>query len=262
MDFQLCNSITEEEALKLNDEFISQEKKDGVRCIALIENNKVILVSRRGNIITNKFPEIVIELEKLDNCILDSEICSYDDKFNSLQKRVLLKHQSIINQRVKEIPCVMWVFDILKNQSIVLTQKPLKERIQELYLFFNNRELNNVKVLPFENIKESLAKAHERNGEGVVIKSLNGLYSGKRTNEFLKCKFFKETTITITGFEVNNAGIRATDNNENCVQISGNQSNEVKQLLQTNGEVKINVQYLEKTKLNKLRFISYRGLAK
>ena len=73
-------------------------------------------------------------------------------------------------------------------------------------------------------------------------------------------KLFKETTITITGYTENPKGIRATDSEGNAVQIAGFQSNEVKQKLHQNGYVTIAIQYLQKTKENRFRFISYRGL--
>jgi bifunctional non-homologous end joining protein LigD len=259
--FQLCNSITEEEALKLDEnKYIAQEKKDGERCMIFVDNHKAIFLNRRGNIITYKFPEIAEQLGKLDNCILDSEICSQDDNFNSLQKRALLKNPNEIAKRISQIPCVVWIFDILRIENSVLTQKPLRERIRELYSFLDGKETQFIKILPFYSIKDSLKKAHDKEGEGVVIKTLEGLYVGKRSDEYKKCKFFKETTITITGFTDNNAGIRATDNLGNTIQISGHHSDDVKIVMQEKGYAEVFVQYLTISKEGRMRFPSYRGL--
>jgi hypothetical protein len=113
----------------------------------------------------------------------------------------------------------------------------------------------------YDDIDNLLAMAIEENGEGIVIKNMDGCYESKRSKNCYKHKLFKETTITITGYEINNAGIRATDDKQNAVQISGKQSEEVKFLLDTKGMAIANIQYLEKTKDERFRFPSFRGLA-
>ena len=98
--------------------------------------------------------------------------------------------------------------------------------------------------------------------EGLIIKDLNARYEGKRGWNWIKVKNFKEDTIIIDNFTINNAGIRATDSKGNAVQIAGRHSKAVKEKIALNGSCEIIVQYLEKTKDGKMRFISFRGLKK
>jgi ATP-dependent DNA ligase len=261
INIQLCNSIDEEQALKLDSsKYTAQEKKDGERVICFIDNGEVILLNRRNKIITYKFPELIAELKLLDNCILDSEVCAYDNNFISTQKRALLQNPYEIEKRAKEIPCFMWVFDILKIGNNDLRNLPLRERIRELFSFFDGTDFKQIKLLPFESIKESLEKSKAKQGEGVVIKSLDGKYEGRRSNAYMKLKFWKETTLTIIGYTENNAGIRATDKENHPIQIAGYHAKEVKEIFAKQGYCNIEIQYLTKNEDGNFRFPSFRSV--
>ncbi|MEK6881091.1 MAG: hypothetical protein AABY22_15840 [Nanoarchaeota archaeon] len=64
------------------------------------------------------------------------------------------------------------------------------------------------------------------------------------------------------GYEVNNKGITLTNKDGYRVQCAGEQSLNVQQKIDNDGKVKVKIQYLQKTKDNRLRFISYRGMEK
>ena len=259
--FQLCNTITEAEADKLDlSKYICQEKKDGTRVIAIIQDNNVAMINRRGKIVNYHFTDIENELKTLDNCILDGEICSYDDKFETLQKVALTQNTFKIKELQKQIPCTFWIFDILKIENNDLMLKPLRERVRELYNFFDGKELQRVKILPFEEYKESLFKAKERKGEGIIIKLLDGIYENRRSNNFLKLKFFCEQEMIIISAIQNPAGYRCEDKDGNSVQVSGRQSLEVIRQLNEKGQVNIIVQYLTKSKEGRMRFPSFRQI--
>ena len=69
--FQLCNTITEAEADKLDlSKYICQEKKDGTRVIAIIQDNNVAMINRRGKIVNYHFTDIENELKTFDNNLL------------------------------------------------------------------------------------------------------------------------------------------------------------------------------------------------
>jgi ATP-dependent DNA ligase len=260
--FMLCGSITETELdkYKNNNSFLANEKFDGCRCICVKNKDNLILFSRGGNIISYKFSEITDELKKIkDDFIIDGEIISYDGDFSKLQRRVATKDLTKIKELQKIISCKFMVFDILSLNNNPLMNKPLSERINVLRSLFNDSE--SVKMVEYGEIKPILEKVIENNGEGIIVKDMGGCYESKRSDNWLKYKLFKETTITITGFTENPKGIRATDNEGNAVQIAGRNADEVKEVLESDGFAHILVQYLQKTKENKLRFISYRGLA-
>jgi hypothetical protein len=153
-------------------------------------------------------------------------------------------------------------FDILSYDNKNIMNEPLtyRNKILKIILEFNTGK--NLEIVEYGEIDEMLDKAKSDNGEGIVIKDMNGVYESKRSKNWIKHKLFHETTLTITGYTENNAGIRATDNKENAVQISGYQSNEVKSILDNVGYCEVFIQYLSQSKEGRYRFPSYRGLVK
>ena len=266
--FQLCNSITEEQALELDKEkYKANTKWDGERVISVILDKDVIMFNRGGKIVNFHFPEIAEELKKLPNCIIDGEIISIDDNFTRLQSRALTQNKDKIQALIKEIPCDYMIFDILKIGEEDLRNKPLKERFEKLFnLFVKNFDVLNpfqfLKVVAYEDIISCLFEAKLKQREGIIIKNMNGLYESRRSDNWKKLKFFKETILILTKYSPNNAGYRCEDNLNNAVQVSGNQSLEVINKIKTCGSCEVYIQYLEKTKNDKYRFISFRGVKK
>ena len=268
-DFMLCESITEEEAMLLNDtNNIANIKMDGIRIIAVVMDNQAVLVNRRGHLCNFSFEEVVEDVSKMPNGIYDGEVISYCDTFNKIQRRAGTKDRRKQIELKKEIPAKYVVFDILNLNKEYITNKPLKERIVIMKKVFEeyNKQFTDrkscVELIDYKPIKELLEQAHKEDREGIIVKDLNATYQHKRSNAWRKCKFFLETTIKICSYTENNKGIRAEDGIGNVVQIAGEQCNEVKQLLQSQKEVEIHLQYLEKTAEGRFRFPSYRGLVK
>ena len=260
--FMLCEKVTEKEISYLKGEYLANIKYDGCRVMSFIKNGEVVMLNRRGKIVNFHFKEIENELKTLPTCILDGEIISYDNQFEKLQRRALTTDKFKQEQLTKEIPCYYMVFDILSNGEAFLQKLTLKKRIEELKLLFSPLSFSYLKLCEYNSIDEMLKQAREMKGEGIIIKDMNGIYETRRSKSWLKLKFFQEQQITITKYTLNNAGIRAEDNEGNVVQISGRQSYPIKQKLDKGEQVEIFVQYLTKSEEGRMRFISYRGLAK
>jgi len=259
----LCESIHDEaDVLKLdNKKFIANIKYDGCRVMAIKKGEDIVLFGRGDTIYNSKFKEVVEELKQIkEDFIIDGEIISIDDDFGKLQKRVLTKDLKKIAQLQKDIPIKYMIFDIISIDGRSIKDEALKNRIEILNDLFKNYSFNNIESVEYGDISLMLQKAKDKNGEGIIIKDINGTYESKRSKNWIKYKLFKETTLTITGFTENNAGIRGTDNEDNAVQISGHNSDEVKAVMEKNGYCEILVQYLSISKDGKMRFPSYRGL--
>lgn len=263
-DFMLCHSTTEEQAMQLDfAKWKANYKWDGERIIAIVDKGTVLLLNRRGNFKNEQFKEVVDELKRLPDCILDGEIISKDNNFNKLQSRAGTQDTAKLALKEKSVPIDYMVFDILKLDGNELTAKPLKERIEILNSLSLSNEigiLNNIKLCEYGEVKELLQKAKDKQMEGIIVKDMEAKYEGRRSHGWLKLKLWKEAEITVTTYTVNNAGIRVEANDGTAVQISGGQSQEVRDKLDAGTEVTIYIQYLEKTKENKFRFPSYRGL--
>lgn len=261
--FMLCESCQDQEELKSFDRnrFKSNIKYDGERVIAIKQKgSSVILLNRGGNIVSYKFKEVVDQLNKIDRSfIVDGEIISHDNDFSKLQKRALTKDPKKIEALMKIIPVKYMVFDILSIDDRSIMNETLESRLVYLSQLIMDSEY--VEMVEYDDIDNLLSIAIENQLEGIVIKDLKGVYEGRRSKNWIKHKLFKETTITITGFTENNAGIRGTDNEGNAVQIAGKNAVDVKEVMSMNGYVNINVQYLSKGKDGRMRFPSYRGIA-
>lgn len=255
-DFMLCESIKEEELKNLRGEWKANIKYDGERIIIIKFNGDIFVMNRAGRIKNQIYPEVVKMVKDLQNdFILDSEVVTFDEKFNTLQHRSNLLNEDKIQKAVKEMPVKLMVFDLLYYGKD-LRNKPLKERVQILKENFEGK----LDLVEYGNIQELLSFAKSKQLEGIVIKNMLSNYEGKRSKNWLKLKLFKQAKLRVISYTINDNGIRAEDNKENAVQIAGHNFKAVKDSIDEKGYCDIVIQYLEKTKNNKYRFISYKGL--
>ncbi len=262
--FMLANSTNEAEALNLNEaNYTSNIKFDGERILAVIIDEEVILVNRRGKICNFHFEEIVEDLKQIkENCIIDGELISVDDDFTKLQSRAMTKTASKIKELTKTIPLKYMVFDVLKVDTRELFNTPLKDRIIELENLFMGKKFKNTEMAKYKPIAEMLEQAKQEKREGIMVKDLNGLYEcGKRSSVWNKIKFFQEIDIIFDKYIPNPSGIKviSKDGLVSC-QVAGiENSAEVKNLIDKNGFVELTIQYLTKNPVNQhLRFPSFK----
>jgi ATP-dependent DNA ligase len=258
-DFMLCESINETDVFNLdNKNWIAEEKKDGERIIAVVINHDTILVNRRGKICNFHFEEVVEDLKVLDDCIIDGEVISLEDDFTKLQRRALTKDRDKLIQLQKEIPVKYMVFDVIRVGNNLVTNKQLRERKELLQKLFEGKTLKHSELLEWGDIKTIFEKAKVNDREGIVVKDMNSAYEHRRSNCWKKCKFFLEKDIEFNKYTINPKGIRVENDEGIACQIAGEQSEEVKDLLDRNGKVELTIQYLEETPDKKLRFPSYK----
>jgi len=262
--FQLCNSITEQEALQINHSdikeasYLANIKFDGCRIISIKESDDIILLNRRGHICNKSFPEILEQLKTIkENFIIDGEIISLNDDFTQLQKRALTKDIHKIKKLVQEIPVKYMLFDILKFADKEVTSYQQTNRIELLKEF---KGLKHIEIAEFKPIAEMIKQAKAEDRDGIIVKDMTATYHGDRNDNWRKCKFFEEENIKVIKYTENPKGIRAEDDKGNAVQIAGEQSKEVKEAINKNGFAEIIIQFLEKTEDNRYRFPSFRGL--
>jgi DNA ligase D-like protein (predicted ligase) len=157
-------------------------KLDGFRLEAVKKGGRVILYSRRGNVLNGKFPYIANALDKLpDNTILDGEIVALDESgrsdFGLLQ-----------NFRSAESKIHYYLFDILIHKGRDVSRLPLKDRRKILDKVLTRND--HISSAPAEagSCKTILTFVKEHGFEGVVAKRLDGAYEpGRRSGSW--CKF-------------------------------------------------------------------------
>lgn len=260
----LCNSITEKEFEKMDlSNFLAELKEDGERIIAVKEGLQIWLYNRRGREKSAIYSELVRELEKLElDFVIDAEVITCDELFNSLQHRSNLSDRNKIKEAEKKYPIKLMVFDIISLNKLDLRNKSLIERKKYLECL---RGLEKIEVLNWfegEDIRKLWEYVKENNKEGIILKLKNSVYEYRRSNSWIKLKNFKEVEVSFSRYESNNAGVKLISQ-EVEVQVQADSSSRVekiKEKINNGGEVRVLVQYLSKGESGRLRFPSCRSV--
>jgi bifunctional non-homologous end joining protein LigD len=172
-------------------------KWDGYRALGYVRNGEAKLFSRRGNELTDRFPEVARALEKAvrsPECVVDGEVCALDEhgrpSFSAMQqgKRTL----------------VYAVFDVLEVDGVPVVDLPLEERRQRLdaLLDLKTKGAQLVQVsAEFDDGAALFAAAEQQRLEGVMAKKLGSRYcEGRRTRDWLKIKTHGRQEFVIAGY--------------------------------------------------------------
>jgi bifunctional non-homologous end joining protein LigD len=182
-------------------------KWDGIRSLAYIDGGRVRLLSRTGEDITPRYPEIHPMGRALGSAevILDGEIVALDDRgrpsFEQIQQRMGLTAENEIRRKMKEVPITYMVFDVLWRDGHSLMDQSYVDRrkaLAELKLAGPSWQ-----TPPFEKgggpaMKDASAKAGL---EGVMAKKLDSRYEpGRRTGAWQKIKNHFRQELVIGGW--------------------------------------------------------------
>lgn len=193
------------------EEFLVEDKFDGIRAQAHVEAGRVAIYSRTMDEITHRFPELVDPLRALaSDVIIDGEIVPAHDEvilpFSELQKR--LGRKSVGSQLLKSVPVVLVAYDLLYAGGKVLIDEPLAKRrhlLARLVPRSGLLRLSRGKLLQETALlDDEFAHARARGNEGLMIKSPDSLYKpGRRGREWLKLKRAIATLdVAVTAVEV------------------------------------------------------------
>ncbi|KIC62685.1 ATP-dependent DNA ligase [Chryseobacterium taiwanense] len=176
----------------------AEYKWDGIRGQLIRRNNEIFIWSRGEELVTQQFPEIEAELSTWQgNFVLDGEILAFKDNavlnFNELQKR--LNRKSLTKKMMKEIPVVVFVYDLLEFEGEDYREKPLAERrkkLEELLQNNSSEKLMISSVIPFKDwntLPEIREKSREINSEGLMLKNYTSPYhTGRKKGDWWKWK--------------------------------------------------------------------------
>ena len=177
----------------------ASRKLDGLRCIAIIdENGDIKLYSRTGKLFTT-LGLVVKELQKLNlrSTVFDGEICIVDEDdnedFNAIQKEWNRKDHTIPNPRYK-------IFDMLHLKEFLDKKGEAKYITRFINLGQTIPADNNILTIVEQVIVEDenhlqlmRDNAKELGWEGIMIRK-DIPYEGKRSDKLLKCKYFMNTS--------------------------------------------------------------------
>jgi bifunctional non-homologous end joining protein LigD len=165
--------------------WIYEPKWDGWRALCFIRNGQGQLISRKGNSLNDRFPELrdVAKSIKATKAILDGEIVALDEHgmpcFDRLQFR-------------KGRPCsiVFYAFDLLYLDGFNLTQCPLIARKTALKRILPKRNTGRVRFTDHVTGRGEplLEKIGALKLEGMMMKRKDSVYAFRRSRDWLKIK--------------------------------------------------------------------------
>jgi ATP-dependent DNA ligase len=198
-------------ARTMPDEFLVEDKFDGIRAQAHVEFGRVAIYSRTMDEITHRFPELVGPLQSLPtDVIIDGEIVPSNGDvilpFSELQKRLGRKHVGA--QLLKAVPVALVAYDLLYADGKVLIDQPLSERRHLLAQMVPDQgplRMSRGKLLSDAALlDDEFDLARSRGNEGLMIKSPASPYKpGRRGRDWLKLKRAIATLdVAVTAVEV------------------------------------------------------------
>ena len=118
-------------------------KWDGIRAIGYVDGGRIRLLSRNGNDVTRRYPELRRLGEALGarDVVLDGEIVAFDESgrpsFELLQRRMHVESDSTIRKLAQEIPVTYVLFDVLwldGHSTMGLPYSERRDRLRDLAL--------------------------------------------------------------------------------------------------------------------------------
>src|SRR5258706_8539299 len=191
-------------------EFFVEDKFDGIRAQAHVQDGRVAIFSRTLDEISSRFPELQAPLAALPtDVILDGEIITARGAeilpFSDLQKR--LGRKTISDELLASTPAVFVAWDILYATGRVLINDPLAERRARLEDLIKNSKgygttrgservnLGTVRLSQAKRFSDAaelddeFTAAQDRGNEGLMIKNPASFYKpDRRGREWLKLK--------------------------------------------------------------------------
>ena len=195
LSFMLASPI-ESRAVDSLDEYLGEEKFDGMRCQLHVDGDKVKLFSRDLNDITKTFPDLIsiFSEKELPPTVLDGEICVFKENtiqpFQLLQKRMGVKKPG--NKILQQYPVVFIAYDLLYTNQQPIFEQVLTERRAKLRQIAAEYDIRMTRQFPVEDrdhLESLFEQALSHGNEGLMLKKKGSSYEyGQRRKSWLKVK--------------------------------------------------------------------------
>ena len=190
-----------------DDAWAFEFKWDGIRAEAYVEGGTVRLVSRSGENVTSRYPEVHAMGRALGSreVILDGEIVALDEKgrpsFEEIQQRMGLTSETEIRRKMKEVPVIYMLFDVMWQDGHSLLKETYVTRRKALEAL----KLNGASWQTPPSEKgggQAMREASRKAGlEGIMGKKLDSPYEpGRRTGAWVKIKNRNRQEFVIGGW--------------------------------------------------------------
>jgi bifunctional non-homologous end joining protein LigD len=186
-------------------------KWDGVRAVVFSEPGRMRFVTRNGNDITPRYPELhrMNRALSMHRAILDGEVVAFEENgphppkpsFGALQGRMHLTREAQVRRLAKEAPVTYIAFDLLWLDGRSLMELHYAERRAALRALLADGERWQVPDHVAGGGAQLLAATREQGLEGIVAKRLDSPYEpGRRSGAWRKVKNTNRQELVIGGW--------------------------------------------------------------
>jgi bifunctional non-homologous end joining protein LigD len=180
-------------------DWLYELKFDGIRAIAIKQGKKVSLISRNGNKLDKRFPEIgeAVKDFPAEECVVDGEVVALDEEGRSSFQLL-----QTLEMEGRKAPLRFYVFDLLQLNSKSLLELPVEQRKQLLAKICENigdpiRYSGEISG----DVNSLVAEVKRRGLEGLIGKRRGSVYEpGRRSGDWIKLKTVNEQEFVIGGY--------------------------------------------------------------
>lgn len=183
------------------DGWYHEEKFDGYRILAFIQDGAIRLITRNGNDWTAKFATVREGLKriKVKSAVLDGEVVALTKEGNPSFQAL----QASFEKKAQPASLAYYVFDLPYLDGYDLSESPLEKRKMALRKLLESAPKEGV-VRYSEHVEGDGGAFFEfacrSNREGVISKKADSPYRQRRTRDWLKIKCSRRQEFVIGGF--------------------------------------------------------------
>ena len=187
-------------------------KWDGIRALVYAERGRLRIDSRNLRDITHQYPEVHAVARDLgDDAVLDGEIVAMDERgrpsFQLLQARMGIGTEGEARRRVRGIPVIYMVFDLLHIGGRDLMGLPYAERREALEALALDGPAWTVPMYHRGDGAALLDATRAQGLEGLVAKRLDAPYEpGRRSGAWVKVRHLTRQEFVIAGWTAGEGG--------------------------------------------------------
>lgn len=218
--------LTPAETLPKGPGWLYEIKYDGFRCLLDWQEDSIRLLSRNGQDLSDRFPEIICGIRETSSAVspqlpilLDGELVfllnDVRSDFSVVARRSRLRTKSSIEEQSRLFPCRFAAFDLLETGGEDLRSKSVEERKDKLgrvlraagFPFDTDyRNPSPVQgVAAFSEPEPLNSRLITGNGEGLVAKRSGSRWQeGIRSTDWVKVKNWRTVPVVLMGFETEN----------------------------------------------------------
>ncbi len=227
----------------------SQEKMDGRFVNIVVIGGDVLMESRQGEPTLLENPAFLSELEELKDCVINAELTmdgveryvsngivsslvSIATKRNSGKdvtkeiKKLETKRGMTYREALDAVRVTAWDILTLDEYFTRSCKRPYYARLEDLGVTLKGCNMISVVetriVSSREEVMAHFEEVLKRNGEGTVVKSMDGVWADKRPNYQIKVKKEMNLDLRVIGFNYGTAGTK----NENVISSLNVESEE------------------------------------